>query len=100
MEQMSWQLLALAGDHERYCRSMYYRNDFCSKNILRACVTKQSYHPGGQQWSAAGSVSQGMVPAGARAAKREVRVCARGRASSHATRRSILMAAAIATCWK
>src|SRR2546427_5740790 len=37
---------------------------------------------------------------GARAAKREVRVCARGRSSSHATMRSILMAAAIATCCK
>ncbi len=36
--------------------------------------------------------------AGARAAKRESRVMARGRSSSHATRRSILIAAAIATC--
>src|SRR5215470_16994898 len=45
-----------------------------------------------------GRTPEGMAPAGARAAKREVRVCARGRSSSHATRRSILMAAAIATC--
>src|SRR5216683_2855626 len=37
---------------------------------------------------------------GARAAKRERRVCARGRSSSHATMRSILMAAAVATCCK
>src|SRR5262244_693238 len=36
--------------------------------------------------------------AGARAAKRESRVVARGRPSSHATRRSILIAAAMATC--
>src|SRR5262244_2944143 len=36
--------------------------------------------------------------AGARAAKRESRVMARGRSSSHATMRSILIAAAIATC--
>jgi hypothetical protein len=70
------------------------------KNSFRACATKKSYAPGGQQWSTAGSVSQGMVPAGARAAKREVRVCARGRSLSHATMRSILMAAAIATCCK
>src|SRR5712691_4666905 len=38
--------------------------------------------------------------AGARAAKREIRVLARGRSSSHATMRSILIAAAIATCCK
>src|SRR5712691_1689509 len=38
--------------------------------------------------------------AGARAAKREIRVMARGRSSSHATMRSILIAAAIATCCK
>src|SRR5215510_9727751 len=36
--------------------------------------------------------------AGARAAKRESRVRARGRSSSHATMRSILIAAAMATC--
>src|SRR5215475_13567321 len=36
--------------------------------------------------------------AGASAAKRESRVMARGRSSSHATRRSILIAAAMATC--
>jgi Resolvase, N terminal domain len=35
---------------------------------------------------------------GARAAKREVRVLARGRSSSQATSRSMLMAAAMATC--
>jgi hypothetical protein len=35
---------------------------------------------------------------GASAAKREVRVFARGRSSSHATSRSTLMAAAVATC--
>jgi hypothetical protein len=68
------------------------------KNSFRACPTKQSYTPRGQQWSAAGRVAQGMAPAGARAAKREVRVCARGCLSSHATRRSRLMATAIATC--
>ena len=37
---------------------------------------------------------------GAKAAKREVRVRARGRSSSHATIRSIFIAAAIATCCK
>src|SRR5215470_4871366 len=41
-----------------------------------------------------------MVQAGASAAKREVRVCARGRSSSHATIRSRLIAAAMATCWR
>src|SRR4029434_3723512 len=40
-----------------------------------------------------------MAQAGASAAKREVRVLARGRLWSHATRRSMLMAA-IATCCK
>src|SRR5438132_461920 len=38
--------------------------------------------------------------AGASAAKREIRVMAGGRSSSHATMRSILIAAAIATCCK
>ena len=56
--------------------------------------------PGGQQGSSPGRVPEGKMEAGARAAKREVRVLARGRASSHATMRSILMAAAIATCCK
>src|SRR5215468_10990704 len=40
----------------------------------------------------------GSVETGASAAKREVRVVARGRSSSHATIRSTLIAAAIATC--
>src|SRR5262245_52797526 len=44
--------------------------------------------------------SESERPGGARAAKREVRVGARGRSSSHATRRSRLMAAAMATCCK
>ena len=52
----------------------------------------------GQRWSAPDRGLEGMAQAGARAAKREVRVCARGRWSSHATMRSILIAAAIATC--
>ena len=42
-------------------------------------------------------VSEGRSCTGASAAKREVRVLARGRSSSHATIRSILIAAAIAT---
>jgi len=41
-----------------------------------------------------------LANAGARAAKRESRVVARGRSSSHATIRSTLIAAAIATCCK
>jgi hypothetical protein len=45
-------------------------------------------------------VSGGRSCTGARAAKREVRVVARGRSSSQATIRSILMAAAVATCCK
>src|SRR5919201_6111420 len=54
--------------------------------------------PGGQQGSSPGRVPEGKMEAGARAAKREVRVLARGRSSSHANRGSILIAAAIATC--
>src|SRR5919198_936598 len=65
-------------------------------------VVKNSYRAfsplGGQWWSLPGIGREGMAQAGARAAQREVRVVARGRASSHATRRSILIAAAIATC--
>ena len=45
-------------------------------------------------------VSAGRSCTGASAAKREVRVVARGRSSSQATIRSILIAAAIATCCK
>ena len=41
-----------------------------------------------------------MVCSGARAAKRDVRVLASGRPSNHATSRSILIAAAMATCCK
>ena len=43
--------------------------------------------------------SAGKSCTGARAAKREVRVVARGRSSSQATIRSILIAAAVATGW-
>jgi len=43
-------------------------------------------------------VSEGRSCTGASAAKREVRVVARGRSSNQATRRSILIAAAVATC--
>src|ERR1700757_3507716 len=43
-------------------------------------------------------VSAGRSCTGVSAAKREVRVCARGRSSSQATIRSILIAAAMATC--
>ena len=57
-----------------------------------------SHEPGEPQGSSPGRVPEGRVQAGARAAKREVRVVACGRASSHETMRSILMAAAIATC--
>src|SRR4051794_27548947 len=38
--------------------------------------------------------------AAARAAKREVRVAARGTARNQAVRRSTLIAAAVATCWR
>src|SRR5918999_746006 len=68
---------------------------FVVKNSYRAFSTT-----GGQWLSFPGSSREGMAQAGARAAKREVRVLARGRSSSHATRRSILIAAAIATCCK
>src|SRR5919109_4812922 len=68
---------------------------FVVKNSYRAFST-----PGGQWWSCPGSGREGMAQAGASAAKRELRVLARGRSSSHATRRSILIAAAIATCCK
>ena len=50
------------------------------------------------RWSAPHRGLEGIVLAGARAAKREVRVWAWGRSSSHATSRSILIAAAMATC--
>src|SRR5919197_5699932 len=67
-------------------------------------VVKNSYSafstPGGQWLSCPGSGREGMAQAGASAAKREVRVLARGRSSSHATRRSILIAAAGAICCK
>ena len=52
-----------------------------------------SHEPGEPQRSSPGSVPEGRVQAGARAAKREVRVLACGRSSSHATMRSILIAA-------
>jgi hypothetical protein len=45
-------------------------------------------------------VSEGRSCTDASAAKREVRVVARGRSSSQATIRSILIAAAMATCCK
>src|SRR5919108_1919438 len=45
-------------------------------------------------------VSGGLPQAGASAAKREVRVFARGRSSNHATSRSRFIAAAVATCCK
>src|SRR5215510_8704928 len=45
-------------------------------------------------------VSAGRSCIGASAAKREVRLLARGRSSSQATSRSILIAAAVATCCK
>src|SRR5919108_2913625 len=66
---------------------------FVVNNSYRAFST-----PGGQWLSFPGSGREGMAQAGARAAKREVRVVARGRSSSHAPRRSSLSAAAIATC--
>ena len=79
------------------------RNSLRAVSRIKHCKADTVLHwldLAGQQWSTAGSVSQGMAPAGARAAKREVRVCARGRSVSHATIRSILMAAAMATCCK
>jgi hypothetical protein len=45
-------------------------------------------------------VSEGRTCTGARAAKREVQVVARGRSSSQATIRSLVIAAAVATCCK
>jgi hypothetical protein len=47
-----------------------------------------------------GRASWGMPQIGASAAKQDTRVFARGRSSSHAMIRSILMAAAVATCCK
>ena len=99
-EEMLWKHLYLAGSHARHVGVIDYRNYFCSKKWLRACPMNRSYALGGQRWSSPGYVPEGRTPAGAKAAKREVRVCARGRSSSHATIRSRLIAAAIAMCCK
>jgi hypothetical protein len=52
----------------------------------------------GQRVSQTPSVLEGRTLAGASAAKREVRVVARGRSLSQAIMRSTLMAAAVAMC--
>ena len=62
------------------------------------CEREQSC--GGAMASQRAGTSRGLLHAGANAAKREIRVVARGRSSSHATIRSTLIAAAVATCCK
>src|SRR5215471_21777586 len=92
--------LALVGSIESLVVLVYYRNDFCSKKMFQSLLSEQLTGPRRAVLVFSGRTPKGMAPAGARAAKREVRVCARGCPSSHATMRSILIAAAMATCCK
>src|SRR5215470_5825755 len=92
------------------CSEVYHETFFCKfttiiifvvEKYTRAAMQHRLLYRGAARTSAGlqAATSPGWsAETGARAAKREVRVVARGRASSHATRRSILMAAAIATC--
>src|SRR5215510_12698549 len=81
---------------------IYYKNYLCSTKIGQSDALQHGLLGGGDARTSAERQAADSPRlsafAGARAAKREVRVVARGRSSSHATRRSILMAAAMATC--
>src|SRR5262245_59257149 len=79
-----------------------YKNILCSIKICQSDALQHGLLGGGDARTAAECQAAASLRlsalAGARAAKRESRVRARGRSSSHATMRSILIAAAIATC--
>src|SRR5215467_6384156 len=88
--------------HEACFILICYKNDLCSIKIRASGAMQHRLLCGEEARTAAArqaaASAGGSAETGARAAKREVRVCARGRSSSHATIRSILIAAAIATC--
>src|SRR5262245_42227822 len=81
---------------------IYYKNILYSTKTCKSDALQHGLLEGGDASTSAecqaAASPRWSVLAGARAAKRESRVMARGRSSSHATRRSILIAAAIATC--
>src|SRR5262245_63082124 len=88
--------------HEAFILLICYKNYLCSIKYVKAahfsmgCCAEGGARISGEPQAAA---SPGWSAwAGARAAKREVRVVARGRSSSHATIRSTFIAAAMATC--
>src|SRR4029450_10516555 len=68
------------------------------KKYSRACLASRSHDLGGQRWPSTGDGPEERTYAGASAAKREGGGVARGRWASHATIRSTLIAAAMATC--
>src|SRR5919198_2545008 len=81
---------------------IYYKNILCSTKTCKSDALQYGLL-GGRDARTSAECQAAASPrwsalAGARAAKRESRVRARGRSSSHATRRSILIAAAMATC--
>ena len=81
---------------------IYYKNILCSTKRCKSDALQHGLLGGGDASTSAACQAAASPRwsafAGARAAKRESRVRARGRSSSHATRRSRLIAAAIATC--
>src|SRR6516165_8461613 len=81
---------------------IYYNNILCSTKTCKSDALQHGLLGGGDARTSAecqaATSPRWSAFAGARAAKRESRVMARGRSSSHVTRRSILIAAAIATC--
>src|SRR5262245_21262805 len=97
--------------HEAFILLICYKNYLCSIKYVKAahfsmgcCAEgargsqenlRRRLHRDGARWQERGPQSG---RAGARAAKREGRVVARGRSSSHATIRSTFIAAAMATC--
>src|SRR5262245_16362859 len=81
---------------------IYYKNILCSTKTCQSDALQHGLLGGGDASTSAACQAAASprwsALAGARAAKRESRVRARGRSSSHATRRSLVIAAAMATC--
>ena len=81
---------------------IYYKNSLCSTKTCKSDALQHGLLGGGDARTSAecqaAASPRWSAFAGARVAKRESRVRARGRSSSHATMRSILIAAAMATC--
>src|SRR5262245_9043528 len=77
--------------------SIYYEKYFCSRKYAQEALDSTVCFVDGKREPYAAALPGLRAPAGARAAKREVRGVARGRSSSHATIRSTLTAAAMAT---